>query len=220
MARTDKGYKGVGMEGSVARWYAASAGKDAGRYEEQAKQVADRAPAGSKVLEVAPGPGHLSIMLARSGDYRVTGLDVSSTFVQIARKNAAEAGVQVDFLHGSASAMPFDSDSFDFVACCAAFKNFSAPVRALREMCRVLRPAGQALVVDLRPDVSKQAVHDDVARMELGGLSRALVTFTLGSWLPRRACSKKQFEDFITQTNFRSFDIRETPMSLEVEMRK
>jgi ubiquinone/menaquinone biosynthesis C-methylase UbiE len=72
--------------------------------------------------------------------------------------------VPVDFVHGNASNMPFDHDSLDLVACCAAFNNFAEPVLALREMHRVLRPAGCALIIDLRPDVSRQAVQAEVAR--------------------------------------------------------
>ena len=67
------------------------------------KRVNETVPAGSHVLEVAPGPGFLSIELARSGKYHVTGLDISKTFVEIAQANAREANVPVDFRQGNAS---------------------------------------------------------------------------------------------------------------------
>lgn len=219
MTRTDKGYKGIGMEGSIARWYARSTGKDPSRFAEQAQLVLEHAPASGDILEVAPGPGYLSIRLARTGRYRVTGLDVSSSFVQIARQKAAEAGAQVDFRHGNASAMPFDDESFDFIACCAAFKNFSDPVGALREMHRVLRPGGSAYINDLRRDVSKEAVDEDVARMDVGPVNAAIIRYALRSVLPRRAYDKKQFTAIVAHTNFRTFNIQETPMSLLVELR-
>ena len=195
-------------------------GRDRRRHEELARQVTELLPGGGEILEVAPGPGYLSIALAKSGDYTVTGLDISETFVEIARRNAAEAGVRVDFQHGNASVMPFDGDSFDLVVCCAAFKNFSQPVRALQEMLRVLRPGGRALIVDLRRDVSKQAVNDEVAGMGVGAVSAAFTRFVLRYGLTRRARTKQQFEDLVSQAGFRSVDIRQTPMSLEVEMRK
>lgn len=220
MAKADKGYKGIGMEGAIARWYAASNGKSPDRWEEQVAVVRERAAKGSTILEVAPGPGYLSIALARTGGYTVTGLDISETFVQIARAKAAEAGVAVDFRLGNASAMPFEDESFDFVVCCAAFKNFSDPVGALRETHRVLRPGGGALIVDLRRDVTKQAVEDDVARMGMGGLSKVFTKFALRSFLPRRAYTKGDFEAFIAQTSFRTYDIRLSPLALEVDLRK
>jgi ubiquinone/menaquinone biosynthesis C-methylase UbiE len=62
---------------------------------------------GAKVLEVAPGPGYFAIELAKLGNYPITGLDISKTFVEIAQKNAAQAGVRAEFRHGSVSNMPY-----------------------------------------------------------------------------------------------------------------
>jgi ubiquinone/menaquinone biosynthesis C-methylase UbiE len=220
MARIDKGYRGVGMEGPIARWYATNTGKDPRRTQEEAGYVIERAPAGARILEVAPGPGYLSIALAQTGDYSVTGLDISSTFVEIARQNAAKAGVQVDFRHGNASAMPFDAGSFDFIVCCAAFKNFSDPVGAIQEMHRVLRPGGQALISDLRSDVTKQGVQDEVARMRLGPVSAAVTGFVLRFGLTRRAYDRRQFQDLVSRTDFQSADIHEFPITLHVELHR
>ncbi|GAA3233099.1 class I SAM-dependent methyltransferase [Nonomuraea helvata] len=172
MTKTDKGYKGVGMKGPIARWYATSTGRSPDRFAEQVVQVRERTGPGSEILEVAPGPGYLSIALARTGDYTVTGLDISETFVEIARTKAAEAGVEVDFLVGNASAMPFEDESFDFVVCCAAFKNFSDPVGALQEMHRVLRPGGRALINDLRRPSLAAVPGGRPAEMTAAELSR------------------------------------------------
>jgi ubiquinone/menaquinone biosynthesis C-methylase UbiE len=217
---TDKGYKGIGMEGPIARWYAAANGKSSSRHDQQVEAVRRRAVKGSTILEVAPGPGYLSIALAKTGDYTVTGLDVSETFVHIARAKAAEAGAAVDFRLGNASSMPFEDESFDFIVCCAAFKNFSDPVGALREMHRVLRPGGRALIVDLRKDVSKEAVDEDVARMGVGRLSKVFTRFALRSFLPRRAYTKSDLEAFIARTGFRTHDIRLSPLAMDVDLRK
>ena len=145
-----KPYKGMGMEGRTAKWYANLTRKSMDEFKTLARRVADRLPAGGKVLEVAPGPGYFAIELAKLGNYQVTGLDISHTFVDIARRNASDAGVSVDFHQGNAAAIPFADQSFDFILCRAAFKNFSEPVRALQEMYRVLAKGGQALIIDLR----------------------------------------------------------------------
>src|SRR5262249_14806606 len=155
-ARPKKAYKGLAMEGFIARWYARNT-KTRGDHKESAELAAARLGAGSHVLEVAPGPGYLAIELAKLGDFHVVGLDISQSFVEIARQNAKDAGVAVSFEHGSASSMPFAADSFDFIICKAAFKNFAEPVEALNEMHRVLKPSGHAVIVDLRPDASLEA---------------------------------------------------------------
>ncbi len=133
-----------------------------------AQGVAAQLPSGSHVLEVAPGPGYFAVELAKLGSYHIVGLDISQTFVRIATDNAKRAGVDVEFRQGNASSMPFDSGSFDFVYCRAAFKNFSEPVRAINEMHRVLKPGGKAVIVDLRKDASASEIDAAVAEMGLG----------------------------------------------------
>src|SRR5215470_15310722 len=186
--RKPKPYKGVGMEGVIATWYAKNTGKSIAQFRDLAKRIADRLSSGDRVLEVAPGPGYLAIELARLR-YQIAGLDVSRTFVRIARENAARAGVQVDFQEGDAAALPFAADAFDFVVCRAAFKNFSDPIGALRDMQRVLRPGGRAMIIDMRNDASAKSIVDEVAKMHLGRVD-AFFTRTTLSALRRRAFSR------------------------------
>ena len=142
----------MGMEGSVARWYEKTTRKDMHQYQELAIRLEANLPAGSDVLEVAPGPGFLSIELARSGKLQVHALEISRTMVELAGRNATDAQVKIDIQQGNASAMPFADNSFDLLVCRAAFKNFSEPVKALKEMHRVLRPGASGVIVDLRRD--------------------------------------------------------------------
>ena len=85
-----KAYKGLGMEGSVARWYEKTTRKDMEEFHRLAERIAAGLPEGGDVLEVAPGPGFLSIEMAKTGRLRVTGLDISKRFVEIAQRNADE----------------------------------------------------------------------------------------------------------------------------------
>jgi ubiquinone/menaquinone biosynthesis C-methylase UbiE len=185
-------------------------------YREAAAGVAARVPDGGSVLEVAPGPGYLAIELAKLGAYRVVGLDISHSFVRMAAENAARAGVAVAFRHGDAAAMPFEAESFDFVVCRAAFKNFSEPVGALGEMHRVLKPGGTALVIDLRPDASPEALAAHVDGMGLGWFSRLLTRWTFKHMLLKRAYTQAQFRDMAAQTPFGGCEIREGSIGLEV----
>ena len=140
-----KPYKGRGMEGFVASWYARQTAHDSAEFERTARRIADHLNPGSRVLEIAPGPGYLAIALAKLTGGRITGLDISRTFVRIAAENARQAGVAVDFEHGDAADLPFPDGQFDFIVCRAAFKNFTRPLVALNEMHRVLKEGGTAL---------------------------------------------------------------------------
>jgi ubiquinone/menaquinone biosynthesis C-methylase UbiE len=177
------------MEGGIASWYAKNTGRDLAPFQALAARIAERLPPGAKILEIAPGPGYLAIALARAGRYSITGLDISRSFVAIATENAANAGVAVDFRVGDAAAMPFADASFDFIVCRAAFKNFTEPMQALREMQRVLKPAGQALIIDLRQDASNAAIDREVRDMNLPWLGRAMTGAILKYALRPRAYS-------------------------------
>jgi ubiquinone/menaquinone biosynthesis C-methylase UbiE len=215
-----KAYKGIGMEGGIARWYAKVTRKDYAEFQKLAARLASDLPPGSSVLEVAPGPGYLAIELARFGRYRVTGLDISETFVAIARRNAAEAGVQADFRHGNASAMPFAGGSFDLVVCRAAFKNFSEPLKALAEMRRVLKPGGRAMVIDLRRDTPKKEIDAYVDNMHAGTLNSAFIKLTFRTMLLKRAYTREEFERFIAESGFKDYDIEEANVGFEITLVK
>jgi ubiquinone/menaquinone biosynthesis C-methylase UbiE len=217
---TSKPYRGLGMEGFVAKWYAGLTRKALDDFRTLARQVADQLPPDADVLEVAPGPGYFAIELAKLGGRRITGLDISQTFVEIARKNAVEADVEVDFRRGNAAGMPFTSDSFDFLLCRAAFKNFSEPLCALREMYRVLKPGGRAVIIDLRKDASNESVAQAVDEMKLGAVNRILTKATFRHMLLKRAYTKPDFERMISQTGFAKAEIRESLTGLEILLSK
>jgi ubiquinone/menaquinone biosynthesis C-methylase UbiE len=219
-ARAKKGYRGLGMEGFLARWYARNTAKNKERFRLVALDLAAQLPGGGSILEVAPGPGYLAIELARPGTYRVVGLDISRTFVEIASRNAREAGVDATFTRGNASDMPFEAGSFDLVVCCAAFKNFTEPVHALEEMHRVLCPGGKALIIDLRPDATPAAIDAEVNKMGLGWFNSWLTKLTFRHMLIKRAYSQERFRQMAAQTSFGTCEIHEDPLGMRVWLTK
>jgi ubiquinone/menaquinone biosynthesis C-methylase UbiE len=205
---TRKAYKGVALEGFLARWYAKTTGRHKESYRETAETVAGQLASGASVLEVAPGPGYLAIELAKLGDYRVVGLDISRSFVEMARRNARGAGVAVTFEQGNASCMPFASESFDVIVCRAAFKNFAEPVQALNEMHRVLKPGGKALIYDLRPDAPPEAINAEVKKMGLGWFDALLTRLTFKYMLLKTAYAQEQLREMASRSAFKACAIQ------------
>jgi ubiquinone/menaquinone biosynthesis C-methylase UbiE len=208
------------MEGAVARWYASLTKKSLDDFKSLARRIACEIPDACNVLEVAPGPGYFAIELARLHDYKITGLDISQTFVEISRANAAKENLSIEFRRGNASAMPFAADSFDFLLCRAAFKNFSQPEQALEEMHRVLRPGGKALIIDLRRDASYESVSVGVDAMRLGAVNSFITKLTFRYMLLKRAYTKGEFEAMIARTKFHPAQIREDSFGLEIMLYK
>ena len=214
-------FKGPEMEGPIARWYARVRGADSqlGLYREQARQLTQGLRAGAPVLEVAPGPGYLAIEIARIGQFQVTGLDISRTFVEIASDNARRAAVTVDFRWGDVARMPFESETFDLVVCQAAFKNFTLPHTALAEMHRVMRAGGTAVIQDMSHDATHADIEREVKTMQLGRFSSFTTQATL-EMLKRRAYSPARFASLAAASPFRTCHITTEGIGLEVRLKK
>ncbi len=219
-AASVKAYKGIGMEGWIAKWYAANTRKGLEDFRSLARRVAAQLAAGSRVLELAPGPGYFAIELAKLSSYQITGLDISRSFVEIARRNAVEEKTPVDFQLGDAAHTSFADDTFDFILCRAAFKNFSEPVQAIREMYRVLKPGGRALIIDLRRDASRTSINEFVDQMGLSWASTISTKLTFRFMLLKRAYVRSEIEAFVAQTEFHEAEIDVNPMGLEINLRK
>ncbi|WP_410637815.1 class I SAM-dependent methyltransferase [Amycolatopsis sp. lyj-346] len=215
---TTRKHKLPEMEGFQARWYAKNRGTEAqlAQYRRQAAEVTAGLADGAEILEVAPGPGFFAVELAKRG-YRVTGLDISHTMVEIAAGEARKAGVTADFRQGDVTEAPFAAESFDFVICQAAFKNFRQPVTALNEMHRVLRPGGFAVIHDLNHEATSADIEREVAGMNVGALSGFTVRQTLG-WLRRRAFTPAQFEALAAESTFGGCSVTANGIALEVRL--
>ncbi len=214
-----KAYKGVAMEGAIARWYATNT-RQRSDLDVLARRVCELVPAGGRILEVAPGPGFLAVEIARTGKYQVSGVDISKTFVEIERANAQKAGVAIDFRQGDAADLPFEDASFDFVICTAAFKNFTRPARALGEMYRVLRPLGKALVVDLRRDASQAEIDREVDGMGLSRINTALTRWTFSHMLLKRAYSEPEIRGLLAEAKIPRCRVETGGIGFEIWLEK
>jgi ubiquinone/menaquinone biosynthesis C-methylase UbiE len=215
---TPKGHKGVGMEGLIATWYAWQTAKDMDRFRSTAHRLASLIKRNACVLEIAPGPGYLAIELAKLTGCRMVGVDISQTFVHLARDNARQAGLDIAFEWGDAADLPFPTDGFDLIVCCAAFKNFFRPLAALDEMHRVLKPGGTAVIIDLRKDFLPREVNNYV-RGE-GMINAAVIKLTFNTMLKKRAYTQEAIGRLVSQSQFRSGDMRLDSLSFELSLRK
>jgi ubiquinone/menaquinone biosynthesis C-methylase UbiE len=201
-----KGYKGIGMEGFIASWYARQTAKDMDRFKDTARRAAAYVGPRSCVLEIAPGPGYLAVELAKLTGCRMVG------------ENARKAGIDIAFEQGDAADLPLPADGFDFIVCTAAFKNFTRPLAALDEIYRVLKPGGTALIIDLRKDFSPQAIRDYVS--DKGLINGTIIRWTFNAVLKKRAYTTERIKQLVAQSQFRGGDVRLDAIAFELWLRK
>ena len=108
---------------------------------------------GDRVCDVACGTGNAALRAAAAGA-RVVGIDLTPELLAVARRLAAEAALEVDWVVGDAEALPADDASFDIVL--STFGCMFAPRHevAASELVRVLRPGGRLAVTAWTPESS------------------------------------------------------------------
>jgi len=125
-----------------------SAGTDGGWRRRAARET--RLGPGGSALDVACGSGKLTAELSRiAGAFgRVVGLDFSLAMLEVARREHPG----LEFREGDALNLAFPDTEFDATTMAFGLRNLADPVKGLREMCRVLKPGGRAVVLEfVRP---------------------------------------------------------------------
>lgn len=107
---------------------------------------------GLRLLDVGTGSGGSIAIPAAGRGAEVTGCDITDAWFDAARRRAAEAGVEVQWVVGDAVELPFADESFDIVT--STFGHMFAPdqAAAARELVRVTRPGGTIGLCCWTPD--------------------------------------------------------------------
>jgi SAM-dependent methyltransferase len=101
-----------------------------------------------RILDVGTGPGIMAFLLAGMG-HRVMAIDLSEGMLRQARANAALLDLDLEFQQGDAENLAFPDCAFDGLVSRLVLWNLPNPGRAILEWCRVLRPGGVLLIVDV-----------------------------------------------------------------------
>jgi ubiquinone/menaquinone biosynthesis C-methylase UbiE len=152
------------------------------------------------LLEVACGNGHF-IKNYASHVRSVTGLDLSELSVKLAagkNKDRVAAG-SAEFVQGDATQLPWEDNKFSAATAMASFMLFPEPLASLKEMNRVLRPGGRAIICiewnaedgkDHSKDIKKYEIQlwtegDAREMMKNAGFSDVSISYAKGMMMPK-----------------------------------
>ena len=99
---------------------------------------------GKRVLDVGCGAGTDLARFARGGAI-VTGVDISSSAIELARKNFEQQGLQADLSVADGESLPFESETFDLVFAHGVIQYTPDTQKVVDECRRVLKPGGGAI---------------------------------------------------------------------------
>src|SRR5437868_1582660 len=154
---------------------------------------------GEVVLDLGSGAGaDVFISARRVGPTgKVIGLDMTHEMIELARANAAEAGVDnVDFVKGFIEDMPLADGSVDVVISNCVINLSADKPQVIREAARVLRPGGRFAVSDVIADEDM----DEATRSDMAAWTGCLAG----------ALTEGQFRDALHDAGFEQIEIRET----------
>ena len=107
---------------------------------------------GQKVLDLAGGTGDISALLSKrvGANGRVVLTDINADMLELGRRRLEDRGISgnVQYALVNAEQLPFADSEFDAVTIAFGLRNVTDKDAALREMFRVLRPGGRALILE------------------------------------------------------------------------
>ncbi len=149
---------------------------------------------GDSVLEIGCATGSLTLAAKRQAGPAgsVFGIDIIPGMIDVSRKKAAEAKLDVTFQLGNISDIPFPNEHFDVVMCSFMIFHMSEEVRnkGIKEIFRVLKPQGKFMVLDLA--------------LPLSGVSRNILKLLLGFMLKH---DLKELQPVMESSGFSQIEI-------------
>ncbi len=154
---------------------------------------------GETVLDLGSGAGADVLISARrvAPTGKAIGLDMTDEMLNLARRNAAEAGVQnVEFIKGYLEDMPLDDETIDVVISNCVINLSADKPKTIAEAARVLRPGGRLAVSDVIADPDM----DDTTRTDMQAWTGCIAG----------ALTETEFRAALTAAGLEQIEIQET----------
>ena len=105
-----------------------------------------------RIMDVATGTGDFAILACKElQPEQLIGTDISEGMMNVGREKVKKAGLsdKISFAKEDCTSLSFDDNTFDAITVAFGIRNFDNLDKGLSEMCRVLIPGGQLVILEL-----------------------------------------------------------------------
>lgn len=190
------------------------------------EDVVKQLPAG-RLLDVGTGPGYVPIEIARrSKEVFVDGIDLTERMIEIARINAQEANLEdrLSFQVGDGKEMGFKDESYDMIISTASLHHWKDAAKVFNEMYRVLRPGGEAWVLDPCKDSTDREIDEFLEKIykiiQPGFIRRLWISFFMRREIKLDAYSRAEVEEIVKRTRFNGCSIERDGAFMVIRLKK
>ena len=165
--------------GRISRWF---------RYTQELAVDSLSLRKDSNVLDVGCGTGSAVLHLASIiSEGRICGVDISQKMIEQAEAKIPDGlSSRMEFRQGSSDNIPYPDECFDSLMCTNSFHHYPDPIKALKEMQRVLKSGGDLVILENAPDLSWYTwLWDHILRLIETGHIRYYPSSELGDILKR-----------------------------------
>ena len=158
----------------------------------------------ANVLDVGSGRGYISLLLAaESPQANIVGIDFSSTQVRAAEGLRRQRRIDnCRFQRGNAVELPFPNGSFDAAVSVGSIKHWPDGVQGLKEIHRILKPGGRAVIAETDRDVSDEALWEFVRRFHIWFIWDPLLFWGLRHVVFGRSFTQEGLEEVVRAAGF------------------
>lgn len=168
---------------------------------------------GQRVLDVACGTGVVARLAAErvGASGAVTGVDLNPGMLAAARAQQ-HAGAAIEWLEAGAESLPLPDATFDVALCQMGLQFFTGKLAALREMRRVLKPGGKAIVSVPGPKPALFAILAEALARRVGPEPASFVDLVFSMH------DANELRDLLQGAGFGTVDVQAAPKSLRLPL--
>jgi demethylmenaquinone methyltransferase / 2-methoxy-6-polyprenyl-1,4-benzoquinol methylase len=103
-----------------------------------------------RILDVATGTGDLAIAAMKLNPSKISGIDISAKMLEIGKEKIKKKGFfgKIELIEGDSEKIPFEDNIFDIAMAAFGVRNFSEPLKGLKEMHRVIQYRGMIMILE------------------------------------------------------------------------